>query len=45
MTKNTSTPIKPPLNILIPLWKNITGITAIARKPSIFARYFKLTIL
>ena len=35
ITKNTSTPRKPPLNNSNPAWYNITPITEIALKPSI----------
>ena len=40
ITKNTSTPTKPPENPGRSKWKNITGNTAIARSPSISALYF-----
>ena len=36
ITKNISTPIKPPDNKIGSKWKIITDITAIALKPSIF---------
>ena len=45
ITKNTSTPTNPPLNNSNPAWNKMTGRTARARKPSISARYFKVTIL
>jgi hypothetical protein len=35
ITKNTSTPKKPPSKPLKPAWKNITGNTAIALSPFI----------
>ena len=44
MTKKTSTPTKPRLNVSNPAWNKITGITATARKPSISARYFNETL-
>src|ERR1700712_3900054 len=38
MTKNTSTPMKPPLNAPNPKWYSTTGITASARSPSMSRR-------
>ena len=43
MTKNTSTPTKPDLKMLSgKAWKSTTEMTAMARKPSISGRYFRL---
>ena len=39
MTKKTSTPTNPPENPGTPAWKKITANTAIARRPSMSARY------
>jgi hypothetical protein len=40
ITKNTSTPMKPPGMAFGNAWKFRTSITAIARRPSTSGRYF-----
>ena len=43
ITKNTSTPTKPDLNMLSgKAWKSTTEMTAMARRPSISGRYLRL---